>query len=120
MEVWQMTNGQRKWYDELREGVEEGRRYDSAIRLVGRWYGIGLYVQEVKALLTDWNERNRPPMGYDEIQDILRSTRKWEQPHRPIPPPMSDEEAAEIIKAVKEIMKTEKECKNHKYGGLNK
>ena len=68
------------WVKEIIQGVQEGMRHDSAIRLVGRWYGLGLCTEEVILALITWNEQNRPPLGNREFMSIIKSTLHWACP----------------------------------------
>ena len=68
------------WVKEIISGVPEGMRHDSAIRLVGRWYGLGLYTAEVIYALITWNKLNLPPLGRQEMNSIIQSTIKWACP----------------------------------------
>ena len=72
--------GYRNWIIDMLGGVPEGMRHYCAIRLVGHWYGKGLYAEEVVLLLLMWNKLNRPPLGRQELKSIFQSTRKWEYP----------------------------------------
>jgi hypothetical protein len=66
------------WVEEILYGVHEGCRHDSAVRLVGRWYGRGFSAEEVRRGLYTWNQYNHPPLDSSEIESILKSTTKWE------------------------------------------
>jgi hypothetical protein len=68
------------WVYEAIKGVPEGERYDTAVRLVGRWYNRYLTCEEVAILLIMWNERNLPPMAPQQIRSIYNSTKKWRKP----------------------------------------
>ena len=87
------------WIRDIINGVPEGSRHDSAVRLVGRWYGKGLSRAEVRLILIIWNIYNLPPLSAQELKSIFDSTNEWERSRAT--PPMSDEEAQEIAKAVK-------------------
>jgi hypothetical protein len=67
------------WLEDIIHGVPEGSRHDSAVRLVGRWYGKGLCTQEVLYLLAVWNRLNLPPLSVQELESIDTSTRKWKR-----------------------------------------
>ena len=45
------------------EGVAQGSRDTTAIRMAGYLARKGLKLEEIKAILLDWNKRNKPPMG---------------------------------------------------------
>ena len=65
---------------EIINGVPEGIRHDSAVRLVGRWYGKGSCRSEVSMALVMWNQLNSPPLTNQELKSIFQSTTKWEHP----------------------------------------
>ena len=68
------------WVEEIIHGVPEGSRHDSAVRLVGRWYGKRLCRQEILFLLVIWNQLNSPPLPAQELESIIQSTTDWEYP----------------------------------------
>ena len=68
------------WVKDIIEGVQEGMRHDSAIRLVGRWYGLGLCTEEIILALITWNKQNQPPLGNREFMSIIKSTIHWACP----------------------------------------
>jgi hypothetical protein len=72
------------WYIEALEGVDEGRRNDIATRLAGRYFHLGLHMEEIKLLLGGWNKQNRPPMDDSEMASIIRSIYKKDQPEAAI------------------------------------
>lgn len=47
----------------LTEGVAQGARDDTAIRIAGYLARRGLEIGAIKAILLDWNKKNKPPMG---------------------------------------------------------
>ncbi|MFC2024489.1 primase C-terminal domain-containing protein [Chloroflexota bacterium] len=79
-------------------GVPEGYRHMSAVRLVGRWYAIGLYPDEVKLHLVTWNRLNKPPMENSELKSILDSTLKWANPH--CTPYLNDRKVNKMIRQI--------------------
>ena len=92
------------WVEQVIDGVPEGMRHDSAVRLVGRWYGKGLCRAEVRMILMIWNQLNSPPLEDQEIKSIFDSTTKWERPRDTFF--MSQAEAREIVREVrKEVRK---------------
>ena len=67
------------WVQELLMGVNEGKRNDSCARLAG--YYIRIFdgnIDQVLAILQDWNHRNNPPLDWKEIQTIVESIAKRE------------------------------------------
>ena len=101
-----MKNNNEHWLEDIIHGVPEGSRHDSAVRLVGRWYGKGLCTQEVIYLLLVWNRLNLPPLGVQELESIDTSTRKWKRLRRMNP--LSNEGVCEIIKEVRQQMRKKK------------
>ncbi len=71
------------WFDKLLEGVEEGRRHDTLTQLAGHYIGKGLGLTETEKILLDWNERNKPPLGEEEVvktvESIFRKDREKEE-----------------------------------------
>ena len=61
------------WITEALRGVSEGGRNDTCARLAGYFFKKGMATDIVEALLTDWNERNDPPMTLRELRTTLRS-----------------------------------------------
>jgi hypothetical protein len=49
------------WQDELLAGVGAGGRHLAAVRLACRWAALGASKTEITALITSWNDRNKPP-----------------------------------------------------------
>lgn len=68
------------WLEEIIHGVPEGQRHNSAVCLVGRWYGKGLCSTEVILALISWNGLNKPPLSKYELKLIIKSTLNWELP----------------------------------------
>lgn len=68
------------WVEEIIDGVPEGMRHVTAVRFVGWLYSRDLTAEEVGFLLQQWNERNMPPLGKQELMSIFQSTKKWELP----------------------------------------
>ncbi len=69
------TRGQQltesEWTKLLQEGVPEGERNNRAIRIAGHYLGKGLDVEAVRILLYQWNQRCKPPLESEEIEDII-------------------------------------------------
>ena len=64
------------------EGVEEGRRNESAIRLACYLLNLRrLGPDEVLNELLKWNERNRPPLPVSEIRSVVKSAVKGRYPY---------------------------------------
>ncbi|MFC1993062.1 primase alpha helix C-terminal domain-containing protein [Chloroflexota bacterium] len=92
----------RDWVEQIIDGVPEGMRHDSAVRLVGRWYGKGLCQTEVRLILFIWNRLNSPPLSIQELESIENSTKTWERPRTASV--MGDEGAREIMRKVRTQM----------------
>ena len=60
------------WYVDLLEGVEEGIRHNTAVRLVGRYLALGLSIRETEMLMATWNESNAPPLSDYELGTIIK------------------------------------------------
>ena len=102
MERWQklLGYGFPFWVEQIRYGVPEGLRHESAVRIVGFWYKRGLSHGEVYLFLKAWNIRNKPPMSNSEMVSIFNSTAKWEQvKHTPY---MSDKEVHKILREIRQ------------------
>lgn len=61
------------WITEALRGVSEGGRNDTCARLAGYFFHKGLNADIVEALLTEWNERNDPPLPMREIRVTIKS-----------------------------------------------
>jgi len=60
--------------DGILQGVKEGDgRNKACIRLGGHYIGKGLEWPEIKTILTDWNQKNSPPMAASELERCLKS-----------------------------------------------
>lgn len=102
-EKWIKSVEKPDWEDELWEGVPEGSRHCSAVRLIGRYYGRGISIIAVSHLIRAWNESNLPPLPDSELESIIQSTKQWAHPQHI--PPMSDEEAEEIVRLAKKELR---------------
>ena len=91
------------WLYDVIYGVSEGTRHDTAVRLIGRWYGKGLRTVEVLMLLMTWNNVNSPPLSREEFTSILHSTLNWVRPRKEYE--ISKEEGEEYIKEIRKLMK---------------
>jgi hypothetical protein len=54
-------------------GAAEGERNVAAARLAGRFLSRGFSATETLDLLVLWNERNRPPLGREELVRVVKS-----------------------------------------------
>ena len=60
------------WSDEVLQGVPQGSRSVTAARLAGKYFGLGLSLDETRTLMVEWNKRNMPPL---EMSDLHRTVR---------------------------------------------
>ncbi len=79
-----LTSGAGKAIDitEITKGANKGNRNDSAFRLATFHRKGGADKQEAYNLLSGWNGKNNPPLGEDEIKDIVDSAYSTEKPYR--------------------------------------
>ena len=67
-----------KAYMDRVPGVAEGKRNPNALRLACVLTNdFGLTDRDAVPLLTDWNNRNQPPLKSDELRQILENSRKY-------------------------------------------
>lgn len=64
------------WISELLRGVSEGGRNDAAARLAGYFFKKGVSSDIIEALLSEWNERNDPPLPAREISTTIKSIQR--------------------------------------------
>lgn len=62
----------------LLDGVEEGRRNDSAARVCGHLLSRGLFGAALRVEMRVWNARNRPPLPVRELEAVTRSIERHE------------------------------------------
>jgi len=55
----------------IEEGVEEGMRNEAALRLSVGLFRTGIPEDLALIMLKEWNERNRPPLGHDELEKAI-------------------------------------------------
>jgi hypothetical protein len=68
------------WAVEELQGITEGGRNNACARLAGRYILKGLGMLEVLDIMTMWNERNKPPMPFEEVEQTVNSV--WETHQR--------------------------------------
>jgi hypothetical protein len=61
------------WYEQALNGVAEGERNRTIVRLCGRWLGLGMSHREVWRMLQLWNRNNTPPTPDDELRRSCES-----------------------------------------------
>lgn len=64
------------WVDHLLEGVAEGERSQTAVKLAGRYYNLGLTPGEVWTLMEAWNLKNVPPLLISELWRTVEWVRR--------------------------------------------
>lgn len=61
-------------------GVHKGERHNKAVSLAGRYSNLGLSKAETQSILSDWNQKNTPPLLDDElnktVEDIYKRYKK--------------------------------------------
>jgi len=63
----------------FKNGCSQGKRNDSATRLVGHLFGKGLDAEMAWELVQDWNySKNSPPLDPSELRDSFNSIKKAE------------------------------------------
>lgn len=66
-----------KWVTELMRGVQDGGRNQACARLAGYFYGKGLSNDIVESMMLEWNNKNNPPLSYQEIMNTLESVSRY-------------------------------------------
>ncbi len=61
------------WVVTALEGVTKGKRNTTVTRLTGYYIRKGLSQKEIESILSDWNNRNRPPLGEAELKQAIDS-----------------------------------------------
>ncbi len=79
--IIKMPPGEKKYTPEFFQGVGEGQRDDTCVRLVGRYIRLGLTDWEIENLLAEWNKKNVPPMPDTKkwIKQKIQSIRRAEE-----------------------------------------
>jgi len=75
------------WVIQAWQGVGKGERNTTAAKLAGHYLGKRLKREEVVEIMSDWNERNTPPLDHDELMTVIQSI---EQTHNRNHPPLKD------------------------------
>jgi len=80
-EKWDVDLGEEININELLDGVEEGRRNNSAI-IIASYYRIkGFTKEQAWEQLKLWNEKNKPPLPEKELQTVLDSAYDRAEPY---------------------------------------
>jgi hypothetical protein len=62
------SGNESNWVSDLLQGVPEGSRSLTAAKLSGRYFALGLTVEEAWILITSWNGYNDPPLPENELR----------------------------------------------------
>lgn len=54
-------------YKDFNDGVEEGNRHNTLLRLFGTLYSRGIDKKYLSTILIDWNFKNKPPLPENEL-----------------------------------------------------
>jgi hypothetical protein len=68
------------WVVKALDGVEQGQRDEAGIKLAGYFFYKHLEAKEILVILNLWNEKNKPPMSNAQVEKIVRSACRWENP----------------------------------------
>lgn len=85
----------RAWFALALEGTGKGDRNDTAARLAGRYFSLGLSEDEVIFLLDSWNRKNQPPMDNKELATTIDSIK-----HKEYGDDMTEEDSMSIISGI--------------------
>jgi hypothetical protein len=61
------------WVQEALLGVSKGSRNDTGAKLVGYYVNMNMDYAAIEAVMTMWNDRNTPPMSFNELRGIITS-----------------------------------------------
>lgn len=67
--------------DKLLEGTQEGERNNAAIQLATWYRQAELDEETTEEKMQIWNEKNNPPLNYDELQTIIKSAYRQSEPY---------------------------------------
>lgn len=71
-------SGEEKWVTDLMKGVSSGGRNDAAARLAGYFMNKGMPTDVVEMLMIQWNMKNDPPLGQDELHTTVNSIKRYQ------------------------------------------
>jgi len=71
------------WQGEALKGVPKDYRNATCTKLAGRYISLGLSDDEIKVILLDWNQRNKPPLPDADILKTIKSVRATHQRNHP-------------------------------------
>ena len=72
------TMAEDEYTDLLKNGCQEGMRNQSATKLAGHLLAKGLSESEAWEILSQWNNKNTPPIDYSELRRTFDSIKKLE------------------------------------------
>lgn len=68
------------FYEDFNNGVEEGNRHNTLVKLFGAFYSRGIDKKYLSTMLKDWNNKNKPPLPVNvlikQINDLFRRYEK--------------------------------------------
>jgi|GEM_PF-7069809 len=76
------TLAEDNWLIEALKGVGKGKRNITAARLAGHYVSKKLPVAEIKLCMSEWNEKNRPPLEMRELDGVIESIYSKDKLHR--------------------------------------
>lgn len=66
-------NGVVDWKNQFLNGSGEGSRNDTAARMAGHYFGLGMGFEETNTLMNAWNQKNNPPLSKNELKSVIDS-----------------------------------------------
>lgn len=68
------TNGEIKcWWEDALNGVDTGNRNATAAKLAGYLFAKAIPKEMVLSMMAEWDKKNKPPLGQDEIKTVIQS-----------------------------------------------
>jgi hypothetical protein len=61
------------WVQEALLGVSKGSRNAMGAKLIGYYVNLDMDYAAIESIMTMWNERNQPPMSFNELRGIIAS-----------------------------------------------
>lgn len=87
-----------KWWDNIKDGVDQGGRNEAAAKIAGYHLGQGMKPDAVMMVLQGWNIKNHPPLNDKELMVVINSIYKKEESHQlPSMPPIDLKTCKEVI-----------------------
>lgn len=73
------------WLWQALQGVPRGQRNSTCARLAGHYLAKGLCLDEVKIILSQWNQKNQPPLSQKELMAAIESIGRADARSTPAP-----------------------------------